>query len=146
MALMDSRYFAYAFDPEHTARVVARPSTVLGDDPLADAWGLMALGSGPQAAARLRAPRRDVLCLGTVWRRLQDVVAGRRAAYRMVEVRSRRDGWVRAIGPDEIAPIAVDLSAVTDRAAALELRRHRYGGRVFDDAEIGVVLDYLHAA
>lgn len=36
---MGIRYYAYAFDPEHTEQAFADPGSFIAVDPLADAWG-----------------------------------------------------------------------------------------------------------
>lgn len=87
---MGIRYYAYAFDSEQTENALADPLSVIGSDPLADAWGLEP-GSSGGVTDRQSVPERDLLYLDKAWPYLQGLTAPRpssgaaRAAYRMFE-------------------------------------------------------------
>ncbi|MWV59473.1 DUF1877 domain-containing protein [Rathayibacter sp. VKM Ac-2754] len=117
---MGIRYYAYAFDADRTEAALADPRSVIGDDPLADAWGMphgaaMAVTNFEQSL-----PERDMVHLDKAWSPLQALTAARapggtpRPAHRMFEGRVTPNGygwipWMRALVPEEIAEIADDL-------------------------------------
>jgi hypothetical protein len=124
---MGIRYYAYAFDSDQAVQALADPLTVIGFDPLADAWGLEPGSSEGVTDFRQSLPERDLLYLDKAWPYLQRLTAPRssddapRAAYRMFEgqVTFARDGctwrpWVRALAPHDVALIARDLETIND--------------------------------
>lgn len=124
---MGIRYYAYAFDSDQTGEALADPLTVIGSDPLADAYGLKPGFRQGRTDFRQSLPERDFLYLDKAWPYLQLLTAPRssgaatRAAYRMFEgqVTYADDGftwrpWVRALPPHDVALIARDLETATD--------------------------------
>lgn len=124
---MGIRYYAYAFDSDQTGKALADPLTVIGSDPLADAYGLEPGFRQGVTDFRQSLPERDLLYLDKAWLYLERLTAPRssgaaaRAAYRMFEgqVTYAEDGftwhpWVRALPPQDVASIARDLEAVND--------------------------------
>jgi hypothetical protein len=124
---MGIRYYAYAFDSDQTEEALADPLTVIGADPLADAWGLEPGFTQGVTEFRQSLPERDLLYLDKAWPHLQWLSAprsssvGARAAYRMFDgqVTYADDGltwrpWVRALPPHEVALIAWDLETISD--------------------------------
>ncbi len=120
---MGIRYYAYAFEAEQTADALVHPRRYLSADPLADAWGFepgARIGSGLYGQV---VPKRDMLYLDKAWDELQDLTRERpgvhpeRPSYRMFEghvnVNAGPPGWepwVRVLAPEEMSPIAQDLS------------------------------------
>src|SRR5690606_16864602 len=107
---MGIRYYAYAFDSDQTGKALADPLTVIGSDPLADAYGLEPGFRQGVTDFRQSLPERDLLYLDKAWPYLQRLTAPRsggaaaRPAYRMFEgqVTYADDGftwrpWVRAL-------------------------------------------------
>ncbi|MGP4031461.1 hypothetical protein [Pseudarthrobacter sp. 1C304] len=124
---MGIRYYAYAFDSDQTVQALADPLTVIGADPLADAWGLEPGSTEGVTDFRQSLPERDLLYLDKAWPYLQRLTAPRssdgvaRAAYRMFEgeVTFAEDGctwhpWVRALAPHDVTLIARDLETIND--------------------------------
>ncbi|MGC5628688.1 hypothetical protein ACPYO6_10640 [Georgenia sp. Z1344] len=123
---MGIRYYAYAFDASRTQRALADPYSVIGADPLADAWGLVPFAGGGSTNFQRSVPKRDLLCLDKAWSELQAMTAGpggsssgARPAYRMFEGAVRWtelgwDAWVRAITPSEADMILPDLRRLVD--------------------------------
>ena len=124
---MGIRYYAYAFDSDQTGKALADPFTVIGSDPLADAYGLEPGFRQGVTDFRQSLPERDLLYLDKAWPYLQRLTAPRssgaaaRAAYRMFEgqVTYADDGftwrpWVRALPPHDVALIARDLETIND--------------------------------
>lgn len=120
---MGIRYYAYAFDRDQTEQALTAPGSILSDDPLADAWGLVprrAMVSTITWAQPL--PQRDLLYLDKAWWHLQALTGpsdgtAARPSYRMFEgeVTWTDRGhlpWVRALRPGDVPEIAHDLSAI----------------------------------
>lgn len=123
---MGIRYYAYAFDSSITQAVLANPRAYLSADPFADALGLPHGFTMGTTDFQQGPPEEDMLYLDKVWRNLQLMTAPSdpsgecRPAYRMFEGEVTPLGgwegwlpWVRAIPPQEVAPIADDLDAIT---------------------------------
>ncbi len=124
---MGIRYYAYAFDNNQTEEALADPLTVIGSDPLADAWGLESGFKQGVTYFGQSLAERDLLYLDKAWPFLQRLTAPpspsaeARAAYRMFEgqVTYTNDGftwrpWVRALPPHEVALVALDLETISD--------------------------------
>jgi hypothetical protein len=122
---MGIRYYAYAFDPQRAEAALADPYSVLGADPLADAWGLEPGSTSGLTDFQQAVSESDLLYLDKAWSELQwltaPVVDGAavRPAHRMFEgqVTFTDTGWiswVRALMPNEVATIARDLLTITD--------------------------------
>ncbi len=120
---MGIRYYAYAFDPDMYEQARAHPESVLGSDPLADAWGFEPGATGIiHASLKQSLPKNDFLYLDKAWRGLQDVTrsGGRtRPAYRMFEGDVTWPGicyesWIRTISPSEVPAIAEDLHEINN--------------------------------
>lgn len=124
---MGIRYYAYAFDSDQTGEALADPLTVIGSDPLADAYGLEPGFRQGVTDFRQSLPERDLLYLDKAWPYLQRLTApgssgaAARAAYQMFEgqVTYTGDGftwrpWVRALPPQNVALIARDLETIND--------------------------------
>lgn len=131
---MGIRYYAYAFDSDQAAQALADPRTVIGPDPLADAFGLERGVIQGYTDLRQSLPERDLLYLDKAWPYLQRLTgppspgAAARASYRMFEghVTHAGDGltwhpWVRALPPHEVALIARDLEAIDGHAINVAL-------------------------
>lgn len=124
---MGIRYYAYAFDSDQAGKALADPRTMIGPDPLADAFGLEPGFVQGVTDLRQSLPERNLLYLDKAWPYLQRLTAPRssgsaaRASYRMFEghVTHADDGftwqpWVRALPPHEVALIAPDLETIDD--------------------------------
>lgn len=144
---MGIRYYAYAFDAEHTDRAVADPMSFISDDPLADAWGMPHGAQIAQTDFQQSVPRAEMLYLDKAWRELQALTGPSperetpRPSYRMFEgqVAMHDRGWtpfVRGVAPREIPAIADDLVSLLQ-----EVRDH---ARV--DRESRYVEDFLTRA
>jgi len=151
---MGIRYYAYAFDSDQTGKALADPKSMIGSDPLSDAWGVEPgsmmgiVGSVPAL------PERDFLYLDKAWRFLQRATAPRRSdatprvAYQMFEgqVDFDDDGcswrpWVRALPPDAVAAVARDLEHISDGDIIASLSP---GTSL--DADAAYAAEYLHRA
>lgn len=129
---MGIRYYAYAFDNEHTEQALANPEAFIAGDPLADAWGFEPHAVVGTATMQQAVPERDMLYLDKLWWELQSLTAPTsgapaRPAFRMFEggVTMHGYGWIpwyRALAPTEMAPIARDLAALQDDFPAERLR------------------------
>lgn len=119
---MGIRYYAYAFDADHSEAALTDPRAFISSDPLADAWGFEPHARLAWATFEPRVPERDLLYLDKAWPDLQALTlltsppGVARPAYRMFEgdVTVSVDGWswdpwVRALAPTEIRLIAEDL-------------------------------------
>lgn len=117
---MGIRYYAYAFDAKMTGMALADPLSFIGDDPLADAWGLPHDARFAATDFVQSVSKTDMLYLDKVWPSLQELsapsslAAKPRPAYRMFEgqVTWTDEGWipwVRALAPEEVSEIAKDL-------------------------------------
>ncbi|EMY35487.1 hypothetical protein D477_004202 [Arthrobacter crystallopoietes BAB-32] len=124
---MGIRYYAYAFDKDQAEKALADPLTVIGSDPLADAWGLLPASIQGVTEGRQPLPEHDFLYLDKAWPYLQRLTApptpsaGARPAYLMFEgdVTYTDCGlswhpWLRTLLPPEVALIARDLEAISD--------------------------------
>lgn len=123
---MGIRYYAYAFDADATRAVLADPRAYISSDPLADAWGFPPGSMVAVTDFRQGPAEEDMLYLDKAWRNLQlmtapsDPTDDPRPAYRMFEGDVTPLGnweswlpWVRAIPPEDVAPIADDLDTLT---------------------------------
>ena len=117
---MGIRYYAYAFDAEHTDLAVADPMSFISDDPLADAWGMPHGARVAQTTFQQSVPKTEMLYLDKAWSGLQELTGPSpereepRAAFRMFEGQVTMHGlgwfpWVRAVTPAEVPAIADDL-------------------------------------
>ena len=118
---MGIRYYAYAFDSELSQQAVDDPYSIVSDDPLADAWGLVPRSTSSAATFEQTVPRQEMLYLDKAWRALQQLTAparkgvAARPCYRMFEGQVSMNGlgwdaWVRTLLPDEIPAISDDLN------------------------------------
>jgi hypothetical protein len=153
---MGIRYYAYAFDADMSERALADPRSVIGADPLADAWGLPPGFSSGFTDFTSSLPQRDFLYLDKAWRHLQHLTAlpdgdgPARPAFAMFEGAVRETGcgwipWTRALAPADVGRIAEDLRTL-DRGAVESLLR---GGRESDpeaQSEVDYVTTYLEDA
>lgn len=134
---MGIRYYAYAFDRDLTEQALADPRSMIGSDPLADAWGLEPGFTEGVTDFRPSLSERDMVCLDKAWPQLQRLTApsdprnAPRPAYRMFEgaVTEVNGGWeylpwVRALAPDDIAVIAADLETITEQDIEASLKNH----------------------
>ena len=134
---MGIRYYAYSFDSDMTEQALANPRSVIGSDPLADAWGLEPGFSEGVTDFQQSLPERHMLYLDKAWSQLQRLTAPSdpsdtpRSAYRMFEgsVTNVNGGWewhpwVRALAPDDVALIAADLETITGRDIEAGLKNH----------------------
>ncbi|KUM32781.1 DUF1877 family protein [Arthrobacter sp. EPSL27] len=155
---MGIRYYAYAFDSDQTGKALADPLTVIGSDPLADAWGLEPGFTEGVTDFRQSLPERDLLYLDKAWPYLQRLTAPRasetaaRPAYRMFEgqVTFADDGctwrpWVRALPPHDVALIARDLETVNDNEIKAGLSGSYPFGQV-PESEVAYATAYLNKA
>lgn len=121
---MGIRYYAYAFDPDETEAALADPMSVIGEDPLADAWGLEPGFTMGVTNYEQSLPERDLLYLDKAWPHLQQVTrspsspGAPRVSHQMFEggVKHTDMGWIpwaRAISPARAADIARDLKTIT---------------------------------
>lgn len=126
---MGIRYYAYAFDACHTHRALSDPRAFISQDPLADAWGFEPGATIVSTDFRQSVPERDMLYLDKAWRELQLLTrpAARRTpprpAYRMFEGQVTLDGpgwigWCRALAPQEMPEIALDLADLEEELGA----------------------------
>lgn len=133
---MGIRYYAYAFDPKVTERALADPRSVIGADPLADAWGLEPGFTEGVTNFEQSTPEHSLLYLDKAWSHLQRITeppapeTPPRPAYRMFEgsVSYVENGmawrpWVRTIPPLEVPSIAADLETITVEDIQQILRR-----------------------
>ncbi|WP_050685862.1 DUF1877 family protein [Arthrobacter sp. ZBG10] len=155
---MGIRYYAYAFDSNQTEKALADPFTVIGVDPLADAWGLQPGFQRGVTDFRQSLPERDFLNLDKAWPHLQRLTAPRfsgataRAAYRMFEGQvTYGDGglswraWVRVLPPHDVALIARDLATVNERhMEALLMGTYPPGEEL--ESEVAYATAYLNKA
>ncbi|MFT4050965.1 MAG: DUF1877 family protein [Microbacterium sp.] len=151
---MGIRYYAYAFDADQTQRAIDDPHSILSDDPLADAWGLIPHAAVSPVMGEQTVPRRDMLYLDKAWGFLQALTEptggeSPRPAYRMFagRVSFHGLGWdpfVRTILPAEIPGIRDDLDTLTSARVQDRLREWNRPGDV--DADIQYTLHYLDAA
>ena len=144
---MGIRYYAYAFDADMTELALANPMSFIGDDPLADAWGMP---HGAQVAVTnfvQSVSKTDMLYLDKAWSSMQALSAPSRpkdtprAAYRMFEgqITMTEYGWipwVRALAPDDVVEIAEDL---------VDLQRSELEDAA-GDQDTRYVLDFLQRA
>lgn len=155
---MGIRYYAYAFDRDLTQQALADPRSVIGRDPLADAWGLEPGFTEGVTDFRPSLPERDMVCLDKAWPQLQRLTAASdqsgspRAAYQMFEgsITEVNGGWeylpwVRALAPDDIAVIAADLETITERDIEASLKDH-YSRHPDDDDERSYVTENFDKA
>jgi len=153
---MGIRYYAYAFDVAMTEKAIADPRSVVGDDPLADAWGLEPGFSSGVTDFTPSLRQRDFLYLDKAWRHLQVLTAPRdpgdppRPAFSMFvgSVRETGRGWIpwtRAVPPEEVSQIAEDLREL-DRHAVESMVRGCGTGRDDARSEVDYVASYLEAA
>lgn len=129
---MGIRYSAYAFDAAQTERALADPRSVIGADPLADAWGLPPGFVSGVTDFEQTLPARDLLYLDKAWSLLQQLTApaageASRPAHWMFEgaVTETELGWlpwVRALAPVDVQLVAHDLEEIDIAAAASRLR------------------------
>lgn len=149
---MGIRYYAYAYEKHQTAAALAHPRAFIGSDPLADAWGFEPHARVANVSFEQAVPERDLLYLDKAWSDLQALTAPRsslesqRPAYRMFEgAVTMCDGgwrpWVRALAPDEVAPVAPDLDALVQEIASAGLP---VGARIRGGEEYA--LHFLHRA
>lgn len=144
---MGIRYYAYAFDGHLTEQAIGDPRSFLSSDPLADAWGMEPHASSGVATFVQLVPERDLLYLDRAWSALQVATrpctpaAEPRPAYRMFEGdvimdydRCCWEPWGRALRPEEMDEISVDLGQITVADIA---------GWMFDE---DYVLHYLQRA
>ncbi|QGH68724.1 DUF1877 domain-containing protein [Pseudactinotalea sp. HY158] len=160
---MGIRYYAYAFEAEHTEQALADPHRFLSADPLADAWGM-------EPGARIGHPtfvqavaERDMLYLDKAWWHLQRLSAPDRVwgtarpAFRMFEgeVTEHDLGWtpwMRTLTPDEMPAISLDLEALAcaPRVLVADIAEEwvwRMGASERDsDAEVAYVMQFLTRA
>ncbi|WP_306231736.1 DUF1877 family protein [Agrococcus beijingensis] len=146
---MGIRYYAYAFEPERTEQALADPRSIISSDPLADAWGLPhGWRVGTTTDFRQSVPEADMLYLDKAWSDLQTATgpgedgSPARPAFRMFEGRVRQtyegwEAWVRALTPQDVREIVVDLDELDDDAV-----RARLSGRARYEAEPGHEADY----
>lgn len=153
---MGIRYYAYAFAADATERARANPYDVLGDDPLADAWGLEPHAVMSVATFEQTVPKRDMLYLDKAWAHLQAVTRPpsaqlqARPAYRMFEGRVKMtecgwEPWVRVLAPDEVADIALDLEGITEKEVDAIVRSFSTDGRDPDE-DVAYAMEYLDKA
>jgi hypothetical protein len=155
---MGIRYYAYAFDSDQTGRALADPLTVIGSDPLADAYGLEPGFRQGVTDFRQSLPERDFLYLDKAWPYLQRLTApgssgaSARAAYRMFEgqVTYADDSftwhpWVRALPPHDVALIARDLETVSYHDIKAGLSRPYSSGQV-PESEVAYTTAFLDKA
>lgn len=69
---MGIRYYAYAFDKHLTGAALADPYSVIGVDPLADAWGLPPGFTSGVTDFTPSVPERDLLYLDKAWETFSD--------------------------------------------------------------------------
>lgn len=164
---MGIRYYAYAFDADRTEEALEDPMSVIGDDPLADAWGMEPGFSVGFMGERPRLPERDLLYLDKAWSQLQWAVttleAGRRrsggnsgpggagggTAHRMFEgdVTMTDRGWVpwsRTITPEEARGVGKDLLLIGDADIEDVMRSRPRGAQ--SRREIDYVLHFMGEA
>ncbi|MBG6189083.1 hypothetical protein IWX64_000003 [Arthrobacter sp. CAN_A212] len=154
---MGIRYYAYAFDSGQTEKALADPFTVIGADPFADVLGLEEGFTNGSTDFRPSVPERDLLFLDKSWLCLQRLTAPSasrdraRPAYRMFEghVTYLDQGmtwrpWLRALTPDEVAPIARDVEMLSDHD--IEASVGEYFSSQLLESEIAYVTEYLHRA
>ena len=155
---MGIRYYAYAVDSEQTGKALADPLTVVGSDPLADAFGLEPGFTQGVTDFRQSLPERDLLYLDKAWTYLQRLTAPSspgasvRAAFRMFEgqVTYAADGftwrpWVRALPPHEVALIAQDLETISDHDIKASLSGFYSPGQGLE-SELAYATAFLHKA
>jgi hypothetical protein len=155
---MGIRYYAYAFDSDQTGRALADPLTVIGSDPLADAYGLEPGFRQGVTDFRQSLPEREFLYLDKAWPYLQRLTApgssgaSARAAYRMFEgqVTYADDSftwhpWVRALPPHDVALIARDLETVNYHDIKASLSRPYSSGQV-PESEVAYTTAFLDKA
>ncbi|MFS0717289.1 hypothetical protein ABC337_12995 [Arthrobacter sp. 1P04PC] len=155
---MGIRYYAYAFESDQAAKALADPRTVIGSDPLADAFGLERGFIQGSTDLRQALSERDFLYLDRAWPYLQRLTAApspgaaARASYRMFErhVTYADDGftwqpWVRALPPREVALIARDLEAINDHDINAALDGSCSSGRSLE-SEVAYAAAFLHRA
>lgn len=154
---MGIRYYAYAFDGDQTEKALADPLTVIGSDPLANAWGLEPGFTEGVTDFRRTLPEQDFLYLDKAWTHLQRQTAPRipgaesRAAYRMFEGQvTQADGgswrpWVRALPPGEVALVASDLQTISDQDVEAGLAEFCVSSQTLD-SELAYVTQFLHRA
>lgn len=155
---MGIRYYAYAFNSDQTGKALADPLTVVGADPLADAWGLEPGFRQGVTDFRQSLPERDLLYLDKAWSYLQRITApcppGDRArtAYRMFEgqVTFTDDGlawrpWVRALPPHEVELVALDLETISDHDIEAGLGRF-CSSRQSLESELAYATHFFHRA
>ncbi len=117
---MGIRYYAYAFDADVTDRALADPMSVIGDDPLADAWGMPHGAHVASTNFAQSVPKTDMLYLDKAWSSMQALSAPSmpgeppRPAYRMFEGRVTMTDygwrpWARALTPGDVVEVAEDL-------------------------------------
>ena len=155
---MGIRYYAYAFDADRTEEALEDPMNVIGDDPLADAWGMEPGFSVGVMGARARLPERDLLYLDKAWRHLHWAVATLEAeprnaagasrsagvdsgaAHRMFEgdVTMTDRGWIpwsRTITPEEAQAVGQDLAMICDADIESVLRPRLRGAQSRGDSD-----------
>ena len=132
---MGIRYYAYAYDKHDTEAALADPMSVIGDDPLADAWGMEPGFTVGVISSTPNLPERDLLYLDKAWPHLQQLTRSSsshdapRVSHRMFEggVEHTEMGWIpwaRTITPAEAVEIAEDLKTITEaevKTAAKEM-------------------------
>ena len=152
---MGIRYYAYAFDADRTEQALADPFTVIGSDPLADAWGLEPGFTMGVMGERPSLPERDFVYLDKAWRHLQRItwpgnLTRPRPAYRMFEGQVSWSGmghepWVRVLTPDEVLRIAPDLERINEQEVEENLddpwKELRDKGE-----EVAYAVEHLHRA
>ena len=155
---MGIRYYAYAFDADATRAVLADPRAYISSDPLADAWGFPPGSTVAATDFRQGPAEEDMLYLDKAWRNLQlmtspsDPADEPRPAYRMFEGDVTPLGnwegwlpWVRAIPPEDVAPIAEDLDILT-RADFVPCLPPRDGDEPGTESEAEYVDHYVNRA
>lgn len=150
---MGIRYYAYAYEAADLDEVLADPSLVISDDPLADAWGFTPHTYGLlDANFQQSVPEDQMLYLDKAWSHLQWAIRPEdgqqsRPAYRMFEGKVANTSmghlpFERVLTPDQVLAVAADLVEVSDENVAERLRRCPF----YRGDDLPFVLDHLQRA